>query len=67
MLYPQANIDELNKSINRKQCCLPKVIHVYHKWACAIFAILNKVTEYLCSFFEVPGNGLALLGMPCYE
>ena len=47
MLFLQTNIDELNKSIERKKCCMLTILHVYHNW---VNVILQQLAMVLMQF-----------------
>ena len=65
--FLQTNIDEINKSRNKKIVfCAYNNSCISQMDICHI-TVLNKCFEYQCSFFVVPGNRPALLGMPGCE
>ena len=67
MLFPNTNINEVSKSINKKV-----VFHAYNN-SCILqmgicrVTLFNKGIAYQCNFFIIHGNVLALLGMPDCE
>ena len=67
VLFLCTNINKLNRSMHNKiVLCAYDYFCIPQRDVCCN-TMINKGIEYGCIFFVVPGNELALLGMPYCE